>query len=321
MLRRRIVIVVYPGFELLDLSGPASVFTGANEEVGRQAYEVNIVSQHGGLVASSSRVEVDSRSLASVRIKSRDTVLVVGALAVPLERAIGNRHYLNWLECAEKHCERLASVCSGAFILAACGVLDNCQATTHWAGVDTFRTMYPKVNVVGDALYLVDGKLWTSAGVTTGIDMTLEIVRRDLGAKVMGNLAKALVVYAHRPGNQAQFSRVLESQLAGRGEYAKLILWIADNLDKPLRVLNMAQFMNMSERNFYRKFTKVTGVSPAKYIEQQRLGRAKEHLEAGLPLKSVLPLVGFRSEAGFRRAFKAEFGLTPVVYQRMHHWA
>jgi transcriptional regulator GlxA family with amidase domain len=314
---RRIVFLAYDGFELLDLSGPSAVFSTANILSRSPLYETLVASPRGGRVASSCGVCVDTRPCAGLRFRAGDTVLAMGAYAGPLGEAMASRTLLSALKRASKAADRYGSVCAGTFLLGEAGLLSGRRAVTHWRGCAILAERYPDATVEADALYVVDDRLWTSAGVATAIDMALCMLERDHGARLMGMVARQLVVYAHRPGNQSQFSALLEAQSAADSVFSDVVAWLARNPDKPLRVADMAAKARMSERTFHRRFTEATGLGPAKYFERMRLETAKRYLEAGQPAKTVAARVGYASESAFRSAFAARFGVTPAHHQRM----
>ncbi|MBC2777281.1 GlxA family transcriptional regulator [Parasphingopyxis marina] len=315
--RRGIIFYIYDGFELLDLSGPASVFSMADSLGGGGAYFVETVSAQGGMVRSGSGLSVSSLSLRERPVRNIDTVLAVGAMPQGLMAAMACEASRVWMQRACGIAERFGSICSGAFILAEAGLLDGHRVATHWEGCRQLAKAYPRIDVDPDALYVQQGKLWTSAGVTTGIDMALAMVEKDHGPVLKAAVAKALVVYAHRPGNQSQFSAVLEAQTAATG-FSDLGAWIEERLDRPIRVEEMARQAGMSERTFYRRFTQRTGMTPSKYLETLRLDRARQMLEAGRPVKTVAHAVGFASEGGFRAAFEARYDLAPSLHRVVH---
>lgn len=315
---RRILFIAYDGLQLLDLAGPAMAFETANRLSGQALYEMRTLSPAGGAIACDGGFEIQSEALANYQPGPRDTVLVMGAEAKPLRRAMANRAIRDWLRNAAGKAERIGSVCTGTFLLAAAGLLDGRQATTHWAGCDPLAKSFPRVAVNPDALYVIDANFWTSAGVTTGVDMALAMVKADAGSALMGQVAKRMVVYAHRPGRQSQFSEVLAAQTADRGGFSELIAWIHAHLGDPLAVPDLAARAGMSERSFQRKFTATIGVSPAKYVEKARIEQAKQLLEAGLLVKETANRVGFRSEASFRAAFHAAYGLNPALHRLVH---
>lgn len=201
-------------------------------------------------------------------------------------------------------------------MLAENRLLDGKKATTHWADLEQLTRDYPLVDVQQDALYCVDDNTWTSAGVTTGIDMALAMVGKDQNRKVMQEVASWLVVYAHRPGHQSQFSELLAAQ--NHHMFSDIIVWLDSNLHKPIKVRDMAEKSVMTERTFYRKFTDEVGCTPAKFLENRRLFRAKQLLETGSIVKSISTNVGYKSALGFRNAFQAKYGLSPAMYKRMH---
>lgn len=316
-MRRRVVFFVYDGFELLDLAGPASVFGGADHEV-RGAYDVVVVSVTGGPIVSGVGVPVGTRRTRDVRIGRRDTVLVVGAHERALRTISANVHARRWLSTMPDRAERFGSVCSGTFVLAAAGLLDDRRAATHWAGCRQLASMCPTTDVDPEALYVRDGRLWTSAGVTTGIDMALAMVEVDHGADLTKRVAQMLVVSVHRPGHQSQFSAPLEAQKSKGGDFSALIAWIEAHLFEPITVPMLAERMHMSERTFHRRFKEIVGVTPSRWVEQAKLEEARRRLEDGDRVQAVAGAVGFSSESAFRTAFVGRFGLVPSAYRTMH---
>lgn len=316
---RRILFLVYEGFDILSTTGPADVFTTANDLEGENLYEVKILSINGGAISCNAGFSILSEKLGDLSITSNDSLFIAGATKEQnLRKVLQDKTLLHGIQKTAPQCGRFGSVCTGSFLLAQAGLLEGRKAVTHWRGCADFSKYYPRTEVLADDLYVVDKEIWTSAGVTTGIDMALAMIDKDHGKELMGKVAKQLVVYAHRPGNQCQFSTALDVQLSAKGRFADVVLWIEDHLDHPLKVDDMAAQAGMSERNFYRKFTEATGKTPSKYLENIRLEKAKELLEKNLPIKRVTGKVGFRSEAGFRSAFKNRFGVSPSLHRRMH---
>ncbi|WP_250656069.1 GlxA family transcriptional regulator [Alkalimarinus coralli] len=313
-----IVFLVFPGFELLDLSGPASVFSNANELHKGEPYEVTVASVRGGLIESGSSIAIQTIAVDQVAVGTSTTILVVGGDQPALMAAAKDSSTLAWLKKASGQAGRFGSICTGAFILAAANLLEGKSCTTHWAATQFLKAMQPKVNVLAESLYVIDDKLWTSAGVTTGLDMALEMLRQDLGNTLMARVAQRLVVYAHRPGNQSQFSNLLELQSKSDRRYSNLLAWIDDNIDQAINVSEMADYMCMTERTFYRKFTAAFNLTPSKYLEEARLNRAKLLLEQTISVKKVSEAVGFKSESAFRTRFESRFGLSPSMYRRLH---
>lgn len=322
--RRRVLVVLFQGFELLDLAGVSSVFSNATQVLRREAhgrangYELIVLSTNGGVVQSQDGVSVGTRPLSCVRVGSRDTVLVVGGEAKCVEQAAEDQELLKFLLRAGNKAERVGSVCTGALVLAASGVARGKNMTTHWNALDKLKSRYKDIRSCEDALYVNDGHLWTSAGVSTGIDMALAMVEHDHGRSLMGKVAQLLVVYSRRPGYQTQFSPILRTQTEVASKFDVLTRWMLERLSQPIRVEDMAKTMGMSKRTFCRHFVDTCGHTPAHFLLRLRLERAKELLEAGESVKSVAIDVGFRSESGFRRAFESFFGVTPSAHRSVY---
>jgi transcriptional regulator GlxA family with amidase domain len=318
----QIVFVVYPGFELLDMSGPAAVFDGANQvlaEKGRPAfYAVHVAATQGGLVTSSSGVAVHALDRRAVASRKVDTLLIAGAQREHLLRAAAETGFRDWLPKLAAKATRFGSVCSGAYILAGLGMLDGRRVATHWNACAPLAGEFPAVTVDSDSLYVVDGATWTSAGVTTGIDMALAMVAHDLDAAIAGEVAKGLVLYARRPGHQSQFSPLLQAQAKADSPFAEMITWILAHLDKPLDVPALAARAGMSERTFHRKFTAATGQTPARFVESARLDAARMLLSHGASPKSVASRVGLAPMTRLAEAFERRFGVTPKLFRDMH---
>ena len=317
-----VAFIVYPGFELLDVSGPASVFNGANRALGQRGkpafYEIVLASAEGGRVESSGGVALETRPIAELRPGQARTVLVVGAEREPLLQAVADPALRAALPRLAGQAERFGSVCTGGFVLAALRLLDGRRIATHWDSCKPFAKAFPKVAVDPDALYVVDGRLWTSAGVTTGIDMALAMIARDLDASIAGEVAKRLVLYARRPGYQSQFSPVLEAQVKGDSPFADLIGWMQSNLDLALDVPSLAARAGLTERTFHQKFVAATGATPARFVEAARLDAARMLLSRGLSLKSVAAQVGLFPPARLAEAFERRFGVAPRLFRDMH---
>lgn len=309
---------VYDGFELLDLAGPASAFNAVNMISKHLNYHSVVVSEKGNSIQTSGGIEVSSQPISHLKVDNNDTIIVTGADSLYLNKVRKNSNTIRWLKDISFHCERMCSVCSGSFLLAETDLLNNRQATTHWLLVNQLQTEFPDIKVNSKALFVNDEKFWSSAGVSTGIDMALELIRQDCGAQVMGKVAKGLVLYKQRPGHQPQFSDLLQFQINANNDFSDLISWISNNLHKTIRVEQLSDFMHMTLRTFHRKFTQSTGKTPAKFVEQLRLSRAKELLDENISMKQVMFKCGFRSEAGFRRLFKSSYGLNPSLYRKIH---
>ena len=318
----RVAFIVYPGFELLDTSGPISVFTSANRALGLGGkppfYAIELLSPSGGPVTSSSGVAVHTQSLDAGAGAAVDTLLVVGAESEHLLPVLADPIWRIWLPKLAGKAQRFGSVCSGVIVLARLGLLDGHRVATHWDACTPLAANFPTVTVDPDALYVVDGRLWTSAGVTTGIDMALAMVAQDLSADIAGAVAKRLVLYARRPGYQSQFSPLLQAQVKADSPFADLIAWILANLGSPLEVPRLAARAGLSERTFHRKFVAAIGQTPAHFVETARLDAARMLLCRGLSLKSVAAEVGLSPATRFCEAFERRFGIAPRLFREMH---
>lgn len=318
----RVAFVVYPGFELLDMAGPTAVFDGVNyvhAQDGKPAfYSVIVASTEGGPVASRSGVSVDTMALEALTSQPPDTLLIMGAQKEPLLKALGESTLRAQVSRLAAMVPRFGSVCSGSFLLASLGLVDGRRIATHWNACEPLAKTYPKVKVDADSLYVVDDNLWTSAGVSTGIDMALAMVARDLDSATAGRVAQGLVLYARRAGYQSQFSPLLRAQAKADSPFAELITWIMSNLHAPLDVSVLAERAGLSERTFHRRFVEATGDTPARFVEAARLDAARMLLSRGALPKSVATRVGLAPAARFNEAFVRRFGVTPRLFRDTH---
>ena len=316
---RLIALAAYAGCQLLDVTGPASVFAEANEAAGGQAYAIKIVSPDGGLVTTSSGVAVDTQSLAASANCQADTVLVAGGEEPAVTAAIADTRLREWLKSQACLVRRIGSVCSGTFVLAMAGLLDGRLVATHWEACGRLAQMFPKLTVDREALFVVDGGVWTSAGVTTGIDMALAMVERDLSPAIASLVAQRLVLYLRRPGHQSQFSPLLRAQSAAAAPFGGLIDWMRLHLSHRLDVPALAERAGLSERTFYRRFSAAAGMSPAQFVESLRIDAARALLGQGQSLKITAQTAGFRSAAHMSLAFERRLGLQPAVLRALHN--
>lgn len=315
---RHIAIIAFDGVQILDVTGPAGVFASANEAAGRECYRVHILSPGGGVVTGGSGVKLLTDAAADVDPASFDTVLVGGGSKRGLVALCADAAFGRWLAQACAPARRYGSVCSGSFALAHFGLVTNQRVATHWEGTALLARYYPALRVDADALYVEDGRVWTSAGVTTGIDMCLALVARDLGEAVANAVAKTLVVYARRPGYQSQFSPVLDAQARATGGFSALIDWIGAHLHEVLSIARLAERASMSPRSLHRKFTEATGETPARFIETMRLDRARQLLVSGCPLKDIAARTGYGTAGQLSKAFVRRFGVSPALFRDMH---
>jgi len=293
------------------------VFTTANRCTGKSLYSVEIVSTSGDPTPTSGAVTIETRAARSVRRRGLDTLLVVGGETRAVVAAAEDVALRRFVRATAPLARRYGSVCSGAFLLATYGLLDERRVATHWDGCAELARRFPEVTVDANALYVVDGPVWTSAGVTAGIDMALAMVEADAGAAAATSVAQRLVVYARRPGHQAQFSKLLEAQARGDAPFAALIEWMHSNLDQPLGAQQLAGRVGQSPRDFHRKFSRALGQTPARFVESLRLEQVRFLLEHPLDLKEMASRTGFGSAVRMSRAFERRFGVKPSMFRQM----
>jgi transcriptional regulator GlxA family with amidase domain len=301
----RVTIAVYEGFQILDATGPAAAFEIAGHF--GAPYSVRLASARGGPVASSGGIVVGTLPLAEAM--DCDTLLVPGADS-PLGAA-GRPELTAAVAEAERSGRRVAAVCSGAFLLAAAGVLEGRRAATHWAAVPELRRRYPGTRVDGESIFVEDRGVWTSAGVAAGIDLALGLIGRDHGEAVARQVARRMVVYHRRPGTQSQHSELLDLATPD-GRFAPLLAWARARLAEPLPVERLAREAALSVRQFTRAFTEAMGVPPARAVERLRVEAARAAIEAGAAsLDRVAREAGFGNPERMRRAFVRLTGLPP----------
>jgi len=312
---KKIVLLTYDGAQLLDMAGPASAFAEANEFTDETAYEVVIASPRGGEVRARGGMGLVTVPALKLNPAGIHTLLVAGGIGEPLSCVMANEPLADWFRRVARRAARVGSTCTGAFALAHWGVLDGGRATTHWQAVDLLQRRYPEVEVDRHALFVVHGRVWTSAGVSTGIDMALAMIEQDLGRQVATSVAQRLVLQMRRPGHQSQFSSILSAQ---GGSYAGLVEWISSNLQADLSVNVLAERANQTVRTFCRRFAEEVGSPPAAFVERIRLERARALLESGELAKRAATESGFGSLDRLWRAFNRAYGLNPSAYRAMH---
>lgn len=307
-MQRKIAIVVFPGFQLLDAAGPVAVFEMA-ERFRPDSYALSVLAPDGGVVRSSSGVCLAAEPLVPGHF---DTVIVSGGNLANVVDNPGD--IVAWL--GDEAWRRVAGVCSGAFFLAQAGLLDERRATTHWAAADRFRELYPRVRLDADRMFVRDGDVWTSAGISAGIDLALALVEDDLGPGIARRTAQQLVVHQRRHGGQSQYS-VLVEQGGKTGRFSDLIGWIRARLAEPMTVERLAERAAMSPRHFARAFTAEIGATPAKVVEGLRLEAARIAVETShLHLDHIAASTGFGDSSRMRRAFVRAFGMSPQSLRR-----
>jgi transcriptional regulator GlxA family with amidase domain len=305
---RDIAFVVYPGYSVMALA-VVTAFEVANMMADEPPYDLHFVSEAGGRVKTSSGMTLDSEAFSE---KPFDT-LVVGGATIPSPSTPG---MIAFIKEAPKRHRRIAAVCTGAFALAEAGLLDGRRATTHWLHARELQSQFPKVKMDEDRIFINDGPIWTSAGMTAGIDLGLALIENDLGSELAKAVARKLVIYHRRGGGQSQFSTLLE--LSPKSDRIQTTLAYArENLHKPLTVPELADVAHLSPRQFSRAFHAETGQSPAKAIENLRVEAARELMEQSRhPIDIVARQTGFSDRDHMRRAFLRAFGQPPQVLRR-----
>ncbi|WP_394826076.1 GlxA family transcriptional regulator [Pendulispora albinea] len=311
---RRIELLAFPNVQLLDIAGPLQVFASANDlarAAGNAApYEPFVVAQ-GEHVTTSAGLGLATLPLPSPAT-ALDTLIVAGGFGVyPI---CDDRPLIDWVKRRADSARRVASVCSGAFLLATAGLLDGRRVVTHWKRCDEFARRFPAVRLDPNPIFIEDGKFWTSAGITAGIDLALALLEADLGHAMALAVARQLVVFLKRPGDQAQFSTALTRQ-QDDARFERLHGWIAEHLDADLSVTALAREAGMSARNFVRRYREAAGITPARAVEQMRVEAARQMLEAMQPVKRVADRCGFGSEETMRRSFLRLLGTSPSAYR------
>jgi len=304
----RIGVIVSPSYQMMSL-GALSAFEFANRELKEEAYEVRILSDRGGAVLSSIGVPIETRPFDETEF---DTIIATGGMVIePSAPGV-----IAVLREAPKRTRRIASICTGAFVLAEAGLLDGRRATTHWFYARKLQAEFPKVKIEEDRIYVVDGPIWTSAGMSAGIDLALAMVEEDHGAATARAVARKLVVYHRRAGGQSQFSVLLELQ--PKSDRVQSVLDYAKrHLDQPLSVKQLAEVARLSPRQFSRAFQAETGQSPAKAVEHLRLEAARTEIERSRHSIDQISLqTGFGDPDRMRRAFLRAFGQPPQVIRR-----
>jgi transcriptional regulator GlxA family with amidase domain len=308
-----VVVVAYDDAEALDVTGPTSVFAQANLLAGRDLYDVRVAAV-GGRIVCEGGLTLETRALTSVR-GPVDTVVVAGGFGFDV--AAHDAVLVHHVARLAARARRVASVCSGTFVLAEAGLLDGRTATTHWVVASTLAERYPAVTVEPDRIYVRDGHLWSSAGVTAGIDLALALVAEDHGEELAHLVARWLVLPVRRSGGQSQYSVQLAAAPTSSAALAPLLSWIADHLDADLSVAALADRVGWSERHFARRFTAETGRSPGRHVEDLRLDAARRLLEGSdLAVEVVAARCGFASREVLHRTFRRRLGVTPSQYRR-----
>jgi transcriptional regulator GlxA family with amidase domain len=310
MLKRDIGFLVYPGFQLLDMSGPLAAFEVAGALVAGTPYRLSVVSRSGGPVASSAGVTIVTEPLDNAAF---DTLILPGGRPAVADAP----HELgDALRDLARRCRRVASICTGAFLLAQAGILDGRRATTHWRHVATLRQRHPRVRVDGEPFFVEDGPVWTATGTNAGIDLALAMIAQDFGVATARTTAQMMVVHLRRPGGQSQFAGFVEPE-PKEPRIRKALDFARTHLHERLSVEDLAEVASLSPRQFSRAFTAGTGMPPAKAVERLRAEAARLRIENGSePIEQVARTVGFDDPERMRRAFLRAFGQPPQSIRR-----
>lgn len=310
-----VVIVAFDGAEAIDIAGPASVFSKA-ELMRPGTYRLHIASPAGGSVQTNAGLCIAATCELRQLPATIDTLLVVGGEEAPLRAAILDQGIRDWLAENAPHVRRVTSVCTGAFALAAAGLLDGRDATTHWRALDLLQQIRPQVRVQRERIYVHDGAVWTSAGVTTSIELALALVEDDLGHTVAMEIARTLALPMLRGAEQPQLSQALQAQHTAGRRLRELIAWIGTHLQEDLSVEALADRVQMSPRHFARAFAAETGCTPARFVEQARVAAAAQLLRRTQWTQDrIASRSGFRSVDALQRAFARQYGQTPGAYR------
>jgi transcriptional regulator GlxA family with amidase domain len=313
---RRVVFVAFAGCQVLDLTGPLEVFSMASRLAAGPTppYRTEVLTEDGEPFRASCGVELRPDRAVSAVTGGIDTLVVIGGLGT--RDALRSPALVAWIARASQRSRRIVSVCSGAYLLAAAGLLDGKRATTHWAECDRLGEAFPAVTVERDPIFVRDGNVWTSAGVTAGMDLALHLVENDLGADVARAVARELVMFVQRPGGQAQFSTQLAAQRPRTSTLQALESWIPDHLDEDLAVPTLAARCAMSPRHFARAFRSEVGVTPGTYVGSMRVEAARRLLETtGRGIGDIAHTCGFGTIETMHRCFKRTLGVTPGQYR------
>jgi transcriptional regulator GlxA family with amidase domain len=309
---RKVGFLVFPEFQILDLTGPLAAFEMPGRSVRPNPYQLQVLSESGGLVKSSSGLAVATEKIGFCRF---DTLVAVGGLGT--REARRSPPLIRFVQRAAKSCRRVTSVCSGTFILAEAGLLSGLRVTTHWRAAAILQRKYPDVRVEDDRIFVKQGSIWTAAGVTAGIDLALALIEEDLGQDMAKSVAQDLVVYHRRPGGQSQFSALLELEAASE-RVQQALSYVRAHLSKVRSVAQLAKAAGLSPRQFGRVFLAETGQTPSKAIERLRAEAAKGRIESSdEPIETIAQRVGFSDPERMRRAVVRTYGHPPQALRRI----
>lgn len=318
-LPRSIAFIAYPGVEVIDIVGPMEVFAFANCFLKTEGlttepvYRIDVLAKEEKPITTLSGLQIVPTNTYEKTLETPDTLIVPGGNA---HEASEDDALLEWICAHSNKVRRLVSICTGAFVLARGGLLNGRRATTHWDWSDQFMKEYPMVRLEPDRIFVCDGPVWSSGGITSGIDLALAILEEDWGYELALHVARYLVVFLKRPGGQSQFSAYLKSGKSNQRDFRDLKSWIMENPDADLKVESLAERMNMSPRNFARTFLAETGITPAKFVEMVRTDLARHYLESTkMQVGQVAQKAGFKDQETMRRTFIRHVGVCPAEYR------
>ena len=309
----KIAFILFDKFQILDVTGPAQVFSSANDLCKTPAYDISYLSIKGGACRATCGMSVETQKITD--LSGFDSLVISGGQGS--RQAAEDPKLLRLLQQQEPHAQRLVSICTGAFILSAAGLLEGKRVTTHWAYADRLSRKNPNLTVEPDALFIQQGHITTSAGVTAGMDLALHLVKNDLGKDIAKEISRHMVIFYRRPGGQSQFSAFQMSEDASETAFGQLCRDIIDQPNDDYRISRMAARVNMSERTFIRRFTHDMGLPPAKFVEKSRMDNARHALEqTTLNLDQIAHQSGFQSSEVLRRAFHRHMTISPKEYRQ-----
>lgn len=311
-----IAIIGFDGMQSIDYTGPLEAFFKANQYAPHHQYIIHTIGLNTQKVHTGSGLTIELGGVLAQHRQRFDTIIIPGGTPYGVEQLCGDQALLNCLQQHSKT-QRVVSICTGAFVLAAAGLLKHRMATTHWQSIADFRQRFPETRINDEALYVQDGNIYTSAGITAGIDLSLALIEKDCRKDVALKVAQELVIHLKRPADQGQLSSVLQTQFLTEGKIRKVIDWMSNNLNADFALEQLAERSAMSVRNFARQFKLETGTTPAQFANALRLQHAKMLIqETNLPLKKVAFQCGFGSNETLRRAFNKQFGVAPVTLRK-----
>ncbi len=312
--------MIFRDCQILDATGPAGVFGVANQiaaklGIKRALYDIHLIAPCSGPIRTNAGISLHATKSLFDKHSPYDTIICAGGFGT--QTLITDAASINRIRDLCARADRIVSVCTGAFILAEAGILAKRQATTHWAHCDALAKAYPEITVLSDPIFVKDGNVYSSAGITAGMDLSLALVEADHGREMAMASARDLVMFMKRPGNQAQFSMHLEAQMASSGGVRDAQVWVLENLGDKIDVELMAAQANMSLRSFNRRFKDETGLSPARFVVECRVEAARRILEeSDMQIKTIAVKTGFGDEERMRRAFKRHMGVSPDNYRQ-----